>query len=98
MIGRSAAPATRRKCSTAISGRRPMVKGPGGKTSSAAAPPSAAIFAMRAERRLVDGKIVVERQEHRGDDALGNPVHVSGHFGLRYGRARGYCGHSTRIR
>src|SRR6266705_3479095 len=51
---------------------------------------------MRAERRLVDGKIVVERQEHRGDDALGNPVHVSGHFGLRYGRARGYCSHSTR--
>ena len=52
MIGSSAAPATRRKCSTAISGRCPIVKGPGGKTRSAAAPPSAAIFAIRAASRL----------------------------------------------
>src|SRR5882762_3123875 len=52
MMGRSAASATRRKCSTAISGRCPIVKGPGGKTRSAAAPPSAAILAMRAASRL----------------------------------------------
>src|SRR5713226_8687848 len=52
MIGRSAAPAMRRKCSTAISGRWPIVNGPGGNTSSAAAPPSAAILAMRAASRL----------------------------------------------
>src|SRR6266568_4826656 len=52
MRGRPAAPATRRKCSTAISGRCPIVKGPGGKTRSAAAPPSAAILAMRAASRL----------------------------------------------
>src|SRR5262249_42576908 len=33
-------------------GRWPMVNGPGGNTRSAAAPPSAAIFAMRAASRL----------------------------------------------
>src|SRR5215472_11807907 len=52
MIGRSLAPAMRRKCSTAISGRCPIVNGPGGKTRIAEAPPSAAIFAMRAASRL----------------------------------------------
>src|SRR4249920_1249281 len=52
MIGRSAASAIRRKCSIAISGRCPKVNGPGGKTRSADAPPSAAIFAMRAASRL----------------------------------------------
>src|SRR6266705_3847112 len=52
MIGSPAAPAIRRKCSTAISGRCPIVKGPGGKTSKALAPPSAAILAMRAASRL----------------------------------------------
>src|SRR5258708_3396742 len=52
MMGRPAAPATRRKCSTAISGRCPIVKGPGGKTSKALAPPSAAILAIRAASRL----------------------------------------------
>src|SRR5262245_62146310 len=52
MIGRSLAPAMRRKCSTAISGRWPMVNGPGGNTSSADAPPFVAISAMRAASRL----------------------------------------------
>ncbi len=52
MIGSSLASAMRSKCASAISGDWPMVKGAGGKTSSADAPPSVAMRAMRAASRL----------------------------------------------
>ena len=52
MIGRSLASAMRLKCASAISGDCCSVNGAGGKTSSAEAPPSAAMRAMRAASRL----------------------------------------------
>ena len=52
MIGRSVASAMRLKCASAISGDWPSVNGAGGNTSSAEAPPSAAMRAMRAASRL----------------------------------------------
>src|SRR5665811_1752724 len=51
MSGRSVTSAIRLKCSTAISGRWPKVYTPEGNTSRAEAPPSCAIFAMRAASR-----------------------------------------------
>ena len=36
---------------------------------------------MGAEALLVDGEIVVERQQHRRDDAMGQVMGVTGHFG-----------------
>ena len=52
MMGRSVASAMRLKWASAISGDWPSVKGAGGNTSSAEAPPSAAMRAMRAASRL----------------------------------------------
>ena len=52
MIGRSVASAMRLKCATAISGDCPSVNGAGGNTSSAEAPPSAAMRAIRAASML----------------------------------------------
>ena len=52
MIGRSVASAMRLKCASAICGDWPSVKGAGGNTSRAEAPPSAAMRAMRAASRL----------------------------------------------
>ena len=52
MIGRSVASAMRLKCASAISAFWPSVNGAGGNTSSAEAPPSAAMRAIRAASRL----------------------------------------------
>ena len=131
----------RLKCASAISGDWPSVNGAGGNTSSAEAPPSAAMRAIRAasmlpsahtpltrgsrspisscgdiehapllieaaggdlgrmrvdgdggqpldrrhvaqvaaEALLVDREIVVERQQHGRNDAVGNVMRVTGH-------------------
>jgi hypothetical protein len=50
--GRSVASAMRLKCAIAICGDWPSVKGAGGNTSSAEAPPSVAMRARRAASRL----------------------------------------------
>ncbi len=52
MIGRSVASAMRLKWASAISGDWPSVNGAGGNTSSAEAPPSAAMRAIRAASML----------------------------------------------
>ena len=52
MIGRSLASAIALKCASAISADCPKVNGPGGNTSNADAPPSAAIRAIRAASKL----------------------------------------------
>src|ERR1700751_1823544 len=52
MRGRSVASAMRLKCASVISGDCPKVKGPGGKISSAEAPPSVAVRAILAASML----------------------------------------------
>src|SRR5712691_9593148 len=42
-----------------------------------------------AEALLVDREIVVERQQHGRDDAMGNEVGVTGHFRLLRGPPNG---------
>ena len=147
MIGRSVASPMRLKCASAISGDCCSVNGAGGNTSSAEAPPSAAMRAIRAASRLpsahmplmigsfapisscaiastrrcssklqeatsvecalmvmalmpgvaatcrrwprklcfVDREVVVERQQYRRDDAVGDVVWMAGHQTISVG-------------
>ena len=76
MIGRSVASAMRLKCASAISGDWPSVNGAGGNTSSAEAPPSAAMRAIRAASRLPSAQMPLTMRQPVADLVLGDIEHA----------------------
>ena len=75
--GRSVASAMRLKCASAICGDWPSVKGAGGNTSRAEAPPSAAMRAMRAASRLPSAQMPLTSGSAAADLVLRDLQHAA---------------------